>query len=190
MHKKTKRLAGTGLLTAVVIVLQLLAIIIRPTGIFNITLCLVPIVVGAAIYGIGAGAWLGFVFGAVVLATDSSLFLAINPIGTVVTVLLKGLFAGLASAVAYKLLSRINIWVGTIGAAIICPVANTGTFIIGCHLFFMDAINGWAAEAGYTDGGLYIIVGIVGINFLIELAVNALLSSAIVRIISAGKNMH
>ncbi len=190
MHIKTKRLAGTGLLTAVVIVLQLLAIIIRPTGIFNITLCLVPIVVGAAIYGIGAGAWLGFVFGAVVLATDSSLFLAINPIGTVVTVLAKGFLAGLLSAVIYKLLARVNTWTGAIGAAIICPVVNTGTFVIGCHLFFMDAINGWAAEAGYADGGLYLIAVIVGVNFLIELAVNAMLSSVIVRIISAGKNMH
>ena len=45
---------------------------------FNITLVLVPIIVGAALYGWIAGVWLGLVFSIVVLFTDASLFLAIS----------------------------------------------------------------------------------------------------------------
>ena len=47
---KTVMLTTMGLLTAIVVVLQAMAIAIR-FGVFNITLVLVPIVVGAAIYG-------------------------------------------------------------------------------------------------------------------------------------------
>ena len=63
----TKTIVGVGLLTAIVVVLQALAVFIRPSGIFNISLVLVPIVVGAALYGWKAGAWLGLVFGVIVL---------------------------------------------------------------------------------------------------------------------------
>ena len=66
MKENSKKIVGLGLLTAIVIVLQALAISIR-FGVFNITLVLVPIIVGAALYGYKAGAWLGGVFGVVVL---------------------------------------------------------------------------------------------------------------------------
>lgn len=91
-------LAVMGVLTAVVIVLQALAIGIR-FGTFSITLVLIPIVVGAALYGWKAGAWLGLVFGAVVLMTDAAAFLAVSVPGTAVTCLLKGILAGIAAAV-------------------------------------------------------------------------------------------
>ena len=52
MSNTTKKVVGIGLFTAIVVVLQVLAVVIRPTGIFNISLVLVPIVVGAAMYGL------------------------------------------------------------------------------------------------------------------------------------------
>ena len=62
---KTRRLAGLALFTAIVVVLQLLGSFIK-VGPFAVSLVLIPIVVGAAVYGVKAGAWLGFVFGVVV----------------------------------------------------------------------------------------------------------------------------
>ena len=50
----TRTLAGLGLMTAIVIVLQLVGGAIR-FGTFSISLVLLPIVVGAALYGRGAG---------------------------------------------------------------------------------------------------------------------------------------
>ncbi len=74
MNSKTKKIVGIGLLTAIVVVLQSLAVGIK-FGPFSVTFVLIPIVVGAALYGWIAGAWLGFIFGAIVLFTDAGAFL-------------------------------------------------------------------------------------------------------------------
>lgn len=190
MEKKTKKLVGVGLLTAIVVVLQALAVAIRPTGIFNISLVLIPIVVGAALYGYKSGAWLGFVFSMVVLFTDSAAFMAISVPGTIITVLVKGTLAGLVAGLVYLLVAKKNHHLAVICAAIACPVVNTGIFLLGCLVFFMDTINGWAASAGYASAGAYLIGAMVGVNFLIELAVNIVLSSVIVRIIRIGKSTN
>lgn len=187
MRSNTKKLVGVGLLTAIVIVLQALAVVIRPTGLFNISLVLVPIVVGAALYGYKAGAWLGFVFSVVVLFTDSAAFMAVNVPGTIITVLVKGTAAGLVAGLVYLLFEKKNRFLAVIAAAIMCPVTNTGLFLVGCLLFFMDTINGWAAAAGFASAGAYMIGALVGVNFLIEMGVNLVLSSAIVTIIRYGK---
>ena len=66
MKKTTQYLAGGGLLAAIVAVLQLVGSAIR-LGPFSVSLVLIPIVLGAALYGWGMDCWLGLVFGAVVL---------------------------------------------------------------------------------------------------------------------------
>ncbi len=186
MNNKTKTIVGVGLLTAIVIVLQALAVGIR-FGVFNITLVLVPIIVGAALYGYWAGAWLGFVFGVVVLLTDAGAFLAVSVPGTIVTCILKGACAGLAAGFIYKLLERKNATLAVLVAAVVAPVVNTGIFLIGCRLFFYDTIKGWAEGAGFASAGAFMIGGLVGVNFLVELAINLILSAVIVRIIQIGK---
>lgn len=187
MSNTTKKVVGIGLFTAIVVVLQVLAVVIRPTGIFNISLVLVPIVVGAAMYGYKAGAWLGFVFGVVVLITDASTFFALSIPGTVITVILKGALAGLAAGLVYLLLEKVNLILAVAVAAIVCPVVNTGIFLLGCRVFFFDTINAWAAASGYESAGKYMIIALVGVNFLIEMAINIVLSPTIVKLISIGK---
>ena len=102
MNKNTKKLVGVALFTAIVIVLQLIGGGIK-VGAFSVSLVLIPIVLGTALYGIGAGAWLGLVFGVTVLLTgDAAAFLAVNAFGTVATVLVKGILAGTLSGLMYK----------------------------------------------------------------------------------------
>ncbi len=182
----TGTIVGLGLLTAIVVVLQALAVGIR-FGIFNITLVLVPIIVGAALYGKAAGAWLGFVFGVVVLFTDAGAFLAVSVPGTIVTCILKGTLAGLAAGAVYRLVSRRNSTAAAIAAGIVSPIVNTGVFILGCAVFFMDTIAEWAAGAGSENVWTYMLTAFVGINFLVELAINLVLSSAIVIIVRVGR---
>ena len=185
---KVKQMVGIGLFTAIVVVLQLLGGGIRIGGIFSISLVLVPIVVGAAVYGWQAGAWLGFAFGvAVLLSGDAAGFLAVDPLATVLVVLVKGTTCGLAAGLVYKLLSKANRYVAVMGAAIICPVANTGIFLLGCQLFFLPTITEWAALYGYPNAGEYMILGLAGINFITELIVNILLGPVITRLISYGR---
>lgn len=186
MNEKTKALVGTGILTAIVIVLQAMTASIR-LGPFSVTFVLIPIVVGAALYGFKSGAWLGAVFGVVVLLTDAGAFLAINVPGTIATCILKGMLAGLAAGAVYKLLEAKNRWAAVITAAIVCPVVNTGLFLVGCSVFFLDTISEWAAGAGFESAGAYMIFGMVGLNFLVETAVNIVLSSVIVRVLNIVK---
>lgn len=188
--KNTKTMVGVGVLTAVVIVLQVLAGLIPINiGPFNISLVLIPIVVGAALYGWKAGAWLGFVFSVVVLINNASAFLAVNIPGTVITVLAKGTVAGIAAGFAYLGMTKLkaNRYVSVIVAGLVCPVVNTGLFVVGCLLFFMPTLSGWAEALGYKNAISYMFFGMIGINFLIEVALNMILSPAIVRIISIGK---
>ncbi len=187
MTKNTKTLVGTALLTALVIVLQMLSLVIPPIGPFRISLVLIPIVIGAAMYGYKAGAWLGFVFGIVVVLTDAGAFLAVNVIGTVITCLLKGAVAGLVAGIVYSLIEKKNRTVAVIVAALVTPVVNTGIFLLGCSVFFMDTINQWAAGAGYASAGAFMIGGLVGFNFLIEMAVNIILNPVIIRVLDIVK---
>lgn len=264
--KLIRTMVGLGLLTAIVVILQAIGATIR-FGTFSVSLVLMPIVIGAALYGVGAGAWLGFVFGMVVMISgDAHSFLIINPIGTWVTVLAKGILAGTVSGLVYKLLSgkettgRLAITIGSIlmmiagaflllfgikandgtlpedvmtavrgaseqnvhsgtvfmivgavlaaaglafllymiirrptinvsaavfAAAAICPIVNTGVFLLGCRLFFFETIKEWA---GGTNVGTFMIVGLVGFNFIFELAINLILSPAIVMLIRIGEN--
>ena len=178
---------GIGLFTAIVVVLQLLGGGIR-FGIFSISLVLVPIVVGAAVYGWQAGAWLGLAFGiTVLLSGDAGAFLAVDPLATVLVVLVKGALCGLFAGIVYRLLEHTGKALAVIAAAIICPVVNTGVFLIGCKLFFLETVTEWASIYGYADAGTYMILGLAGINFLIELAVNIVLAPVITRIIHMGK---
>lgn len=187
MNNKARTMVGIGLFTAIVVVLQFLGGGIK-FGMFSISLVLLPIVVGSAVYSWKAGAFLGFAFGAAVLLSgDAAAFLMVNPAATVAVVLLKGMLCGFASGLVYKLFERLNNVIAVVLAAIICPVVNTGVFLLGCQLFFLPTVTQWAAQMGYANAGAYMIYGLVGINFLIELGVNVVLSPVIVRLIKLGK---
>ncbi len=181
------RITGIGLFSAIVIVLQLLGSFIH-LGVFSISLVLLPIVVGSALYGVGAGGILGFVFGvAVLLSGDANLFMGISVSGTVITVLAKGIAAGFASGFVYRALAKKNTVAATIVAAIVCPIVNTGVFLLGCLLFFMDYVRTSAAAEGFSNVGLYMIVGFVGLNFVAEFVINLLLSPTVMQIVKIGK---
>lgn len=186
MNTKTKNMVGVGLFTAIVMVLQFVGGGIK-FGVFSISLVLVPIVVGAALYGWRSGAWLGFAFGAAVLLSgDAAAFLVIDPLATVLVVLVKGAACGLMAGIVYRLLSKISNTAAVFGAAAICPGVNTGVFLLGCRLFFLDTVAQWGAAMGFENVAAYMFLGLAGVNFLIELSVNLLLAPVIVRLIRIG----
>ena len=182
------RLTGLGILTAIIIVLQVFTTFVH-FGPFSITLALIPIVVGAAMYGIGAGAYLGAVFSVVVVIMSATggdpggfMVWSANPFLCAVLCMLKGTMAGLCAGAVYKALSGKNKIVAAVLAALVSPIVNTGIFIIGMLVFFKDTLAAWA---GGSDLLTYIILGLTGVNFLIELGVNIVLSPIVVKIIDA-----
>lgn len=162
MEKTTQCIAGGGLLAAIVAVLQLVGSAIR-FGPFSVSLVLIPIVLGAALYGWGMGCWPGLVFGAVVLLSgDAGLFLAADPGGTIVTVLSKGIACGAAAGLCCRWLHPRYPRLSILLSALAAPLVNTGGFLLGCRLFFMPLIHQWAQQAGYAGAGAYLMVGMVG----------------------------
>ena len=83
-------------MTAIIVVLQVVASFVK-FGPFSITLALAPIIIGAALYGAGAGAWLGAVFGVVVLIAciagwdyGGNVLFTANPLLTAALCIVKG----------------------------------------------------------------------------------------------------
>lgn len=187
-RKENIRIITVGaVLTALVIVLQFMGAFIR-FGVFSVSLVLVPIVIGAATCSIGVSAWLGFVFGVVVLLSgDAAPFMSINLVGTIITVLVKGTACGLVAGIVYKLLSKWNSFAGVLGASLICPIVNTGIFLLGCQLFFLDGITAWGTEAGFTNVVAYMFLGLAGGNFIFELITNLILGPAAATLIKTIK---
>ena len=179
-----KRLVLLALFTALGAVLSYLGGFIKIGGLASISLTLIPVVLGAALLGPLAGMWLGGVSGVVFFMTADAVFwFGLSIPGTIITVMVKGMAAGLLSGIVYKLVERFNRYVAVVAAAVVAPVVNTAIFIIGCFIFFLDTVQGGATAEGMSLGA-YIIIFFVGFNFLFELLANLLLSPAILRVIN------
>ena len=184
---KTETLVLAALMTALVVVLQFMGAFVR-LGPFQCSLVLMPIVIGAALCGRKIGTWLGFVFGMVVLLNgDAAAFLTVNALGTIVTVLAKGTLCGFCAGLVYDLLQEKNKYLAVLAAAIACPVVNTGVFLLGCFVFFFETIESWGLAMGFGSTIEYMIIGLVGGNFIFELLTNIVLCPAIVRILNLRK---
>ena len=187
-QSKTFKIVGLGILTAIIIVLQVVTTYF-PTKPFAITLALIPIVIGAALFGKGAGAYLGAVFSAVVVVMciigadlGGAMIFNANPALCVIMCMLKGTAAGFVAGLVYNLIAKKNQILGAVAAAFCAPIVNTGIFIIGTLLFFRETLQSWAGE---TDILFFAVIGLTGVNFLVELGVNMVLAPVIVRIINA-----
>ena len=180
-------MTGLSLLTAIIAVLTVLGNFVR-FGPFPITLALAPIIIGAAMYGPSAGAILGGVFGLVTLLSGLAgwdggtviYLMGVQPVACILVCVLKGAGAGWLAGLAYRLAARKNSLVGVIAAGVVCPVVNTGLFIAGMLLFFTSTLESWASGQGVL---YFVIFGLTGVNFLVELAVNLVLASGITQII-------
>ena len=83
-----------------------------------------------------------------------------------------------------------NRYLAVILAAIACPLVNTGVFLLGCVVFFLDTIKEWGAAGGFENVAQFLIIGMVGLNFLVELSVNIFLSPIVVRLLDFSKKIN
>ncbi|MBS1400651.1 MAG: ECF transporter S component [Clostridia bacterium] len=189
-----KRVTGLAVLLALVIVLQLWGNNIK-IGATGLSFVLVPIVLGGVLFGPSAGAFLGLVFGFITLmygVTGADPFTAVlfaeHPFLTSAVCLVKGTAAGLAAGLLFRLIAKKNGYVGVFVASAAAPVVNTGLFILGA-LLMSDTLSANFVADGSTV--LYfLIIGCAGINFLVELAINLMLSPAmysVIRVVSGRK---
>lgn len=187
MRRRTEILVLGAMLTAIVIVLQLLGSFVNIGSVANVSLVLIPIVIGAALCGPSMGAWLGLVFSVVVLCQPATqFFFNMSPAGTVIIVLTKGILCGYASGMIFKVLSKVNTTLAVFVAAAACPVINTAIFAVGCFTFFLKDI---AAQSGDMSTFSYVFIVYIGLNFVFEFLFNIVLSPVIVKLVEISKKM-
>ena len=178
----TRRMALVGLLTALTVVLSYIRIPVVSTVTVNLVLPIV--VVGAILCGPLVGAWLT-VIPAIISFPEAALFMTYNLPGTGLTLVAKGLLAGYVAGVVYRLLARKHPRGAVFASALLAPVVNTGTFLLGCYIFIWPELIELASENGVGIGAL--LIGLAGINFVVEMIINAVLCPALVRIIDLSK---
>ena len=190
-HSNTQRLAILAVLTAIVIILQVAVVI--PLGPFTVTLTMLPIIIGAILYGPVGGAALGAAFGIVVsiqvvtgaAGAFSTAMLEFQPAATILVCLLKGIAAGAAAGAFFRLFRRRSFYLGVVMAAVIAPIINTGIFSAACLTIFRSLIE----NALGTSGNLLLVflTTFIGLNFLVEFGVNVALTPIVMRILRAVK---
>ena len=189
VNAKTLRLTQVSILAALVVVLQLMSYGIK-IGTFNLSLVLIPLVVGGALFGTATGAVLGLIFGAVVtigritgMDVGGNILWNINPLLTALICLGKGAAAGAVGGfVATHLRSKNRPFVGVLFSAVVVPIVNTGLFCLAMWFLFHDTLVAWA---GGQETVYYIFTGLVGINFWIEFVLNVVLAPLSERIVNA-----
>ena len=189
----TQRLTVLAILAAVIVVLQFVSGYIR-IGLVSITLTLVPIVLGAALYGIASGAFLGFIFGLVVFIQGMAnldggfiqLLMQENAVATVILCFGKAIAAGAAAGLVYRFFERENELVASVLAGAVAPVVNTGLFILGMLVFFKDTT---LALSGGGSAIAFLILAMAGINFLVEFGMNMVLAPTLKQVIHVSKRM-
>lgn len=188
LHEKTLKLTTLAILTALVIVLQLICTVIK-FGPFSITLALTPIIIGAALYGPLTGAFLGFIFSAVVYITGLMgmdggfvlLMMEYSAFGTTLLCLLKGTAAGLVAGLLFSPIAKKNKTVASMVTSAAAPIVNTGLFALGMMTIFYGFLSGSAADGQNPIGMLFL--SWIGINFIIEFITNLALGTVLTRVV-------
>ena len=187
MKNKTSNirfLAVNALLAAVICVVSFLPI--RTLGL-EITLSMVPVAIGACLYGPASGAILGAVFGIVSFiqcfgySPFGAVLLGENPLLTAIvcipTRILAGLLAGVIAAAIGKLCKNAKSVIPLAVGAIAAPVLNTLFFMSALVLCFWntDYIQGFASALGAANPFIFVIL-FVGINGLVEIVAGFILA--------------
>ncbi len=187
-----RRITWFAILLALVVVLQIWGSAI-PVGATRLCFTLVPIVLGAILLGPIAGMILGVAFGFVVLITaliggDAfTLFLLQDaPVMTVIIIFGKGALAGFIPGLCYKALRKRPV-IATFVASALAPIMNTGFFICGA-LIINGTISSLLGGANTNEVVYFVIITCAGINFLVELGLNLIVSPALIRIIKIVGN--
>lgn len=193
-RKKTLHMVQTAMLIALIVALQVLSTALSRAALlpFNLTLTMIPILVGALLYGIGEGAILGAVFGIVVMILGFTGYdptcaplIEANVFCFVAICLIKGIAAGAAAGAVGKLLRK-RMYIAALAAAVVAPVVNTGLFLLGMRFCYYDLMVLWADGKNLV---YYMLIVLAGINFLVELGVNLILSPAVTRIVKQAEKM-
>ncbi len=193
MNNKNRRIVDCAILSALAIVLQLFSTLLKQVGV-SLTLALVPVVIACVTlkwYGlIVSGALGGTILIQCIVGADigGNIMFIYNPVFTVIGSVIRLLIAAAVLVLIINATERFNAskWRSILVSALM-PILNTGIFLIMFVTMFNDLLYEWA-EAFATDAFTYIIVSLVGINFIVELGTCVLICPPILYALQKVKN--
>ena len=174
-----KRLVGISTLCAIAFVLQFWIAGMMPKitiggSATSINLALVPVVVGAILYGPKGGLTVGLFLGAVTTIPGSGVeIFYVNWYMTILAAVLclaKTGVAGLVAGLVFKLLSKKKFARGVLCGSIVAPVVNTVVYVFLCSILYMIMT---------LEVNLLIFLG-VGIASLLPFAIELIISLLLV----------
>ena len=187
-------LAQLGILIAVMLLFHSTGIGYIKVGAIEMTIMLVPVIIGAIVLGPTAGMVLGGVFGItlILLPSTQAFFMSMNLPGTIILcVLIRGMGLGFLSGLIFKGLKKIdksNVWsYETTG--LITALLNTFLFIAGAALIFGNhpTMHEFFKDMGMsatTPGAIFLALFIVvGVQAIIEAALCTLIAAIIAKTI-------
>lgn len=177
-HQQTVKLVQIALMSAIVVVIQLFFASVK-IGPVTIAFSIVPLVLAGICIDPYAGLIVGAVSGIVtflqVLTSGDYFYMFLitnNPLATALICITKTAIAGWLAGIVYRAVQKAtkNTTLGSILASIICPTVNTGIFCLGMLLFFTPAFQADATFGAMSENIIYfVLIGLAGINFIIEL---------------------
>lgn len=185
--KKNKFIVDCAILCALTVVLQLLSTFVTNAFQFPLTLALIPVAIACINYGARCGLIVASALGLTIyiecaLGTQVSgnVMFLLDPVRTFVGSTLRVIAAaGCLLLVAFFTKRFEGKKWRTFLLSALMPVFNTGIFIAAFFALFNSLMHQWANEAGITVA-TFIFLGLVGINFVVELITCTVLCPAII----------
>ena len=72
-------------------------------------------------------------------------------------------------------------------SAVSCPLINTGIFVAALFVFYYDLLVQYAADNAFAGAIAFVFLGVVGLNFVVEFAINVLLIPLVLRLMTILK---
>lgn len=192
MHNREKinKLCLLAVLTAIICILSFTPLGYIKTFGLEMTLLVVPVVIGAILVGPTGGAYLGFVFGFTSLlqcVLGMSAFgvelLNINPFFTIVVCIVPRTLMGFLVGVIYKALKKVFIEKNVFAHIIACvsgALLNTLFFMTALVLFFYNTefIQNIKGDL-HASNVLTFVIAFVGLQGLIEAIINFIVGATV-----------
>lgn len=185
-----RNVALLGILIALVIVLQLFASAIPMFGV-TLNFSLIPIAFAGILLGWLGGAIVGFSCGLVVFITmavlgqepSTAYLFQTNPFILTLMCIGKTTLAGVVSGLLYKVFSKKNLFLAICISAIVIPIVNSGVYMLGIVLMKESAVQFMGLNSSSAGLVFSVVFGLIWLNFVLELAINAIFIPAFYRVI-------
>ena len=192
-----RNVALLGILTALVIVLQLFASAIPMFGV-TLNFSLIPIALAGVLVGWIGGAIVGFSCGLVVFITmavlgqepSTAFFFQTNPAILTIMCIGKTTVAGIVSGLLYKLISKRNSAVAIGASSLIIPILNTGIYMLGIVLMKDSAAEFMGLTSSSAGLVFSVVFGLIWLNFVLEMAITIIFTPMlykVIRVVNKGQ---